>query len=171
MQFQFRVGNDGGGRSFTLHGLGRFGAETEYRITNKMAVREHRHRTIHHVGRADGAVRPKMTVITTGRVIPRTLDGGPWCPKLIDNIYIYILSMPKLRDHQVPTLPTRKIQAYDEHLNIFIQLTVVLVLQPYVTTYNHDDMELLCRIHSISVIPTDIRAMSLFCCYIKYKNE
>jgi len=28
-----------------------------------MAVREHRHRAIHHFSRKDGAVRPKMTVI------------------------------------------------------------------------------------------------------------
>jgi len=68
MQLQFRVGNDGGGRSFVHVTRIRCGNG----ITNKMAVREHRHRAIHHVSLADGAlersVRPKITVITTGRV-------------------------------------------------------------------------------------------------------
>jgi len=41
-----------------------------------MAVREHRHRAIHHIGHADGAVRPNISMITTGRVILRTLDSG-----------------------------------------------------------------------------------------------
>jgi len=70
MQFQLRVGNVGGGRVFTLHGFG---------ITNKMAVREYRHRAVHHVGRADGAleraVRPKTAVITAGGLVcRRTVD-------------------------------------------------------------------------------------------------
>jgi hypothetical protein len=53
MQFQFRVGNDGGGRSFVHVTRIRCGNG----ITNKMAVRKHRYRAVHHARRADGAMK------------------------------------------------------------------------------------------------------------------